>query len=334
MAKVNVVGSTLVDLIIKLPRSYLHKARQSEVIELPFGQKLQAESSAIYIGGSGANVASGLAKLGHETVLQTSLADDALGKFLRDETEKAGIRLEDRGQETPTQISSVLCLQGEYTILTGPPPSGQEFSAVNEEGWIHLGPLGPSADKLYQKVLEQKVRTNQGLSINPSITTVQDRPRDFMTVLRSTDVLVLNQREALSLTRLPAQSRIEDLIKAINMLGPKVGCVTCSLHGAYVGNGKQIWYAAALTDKNNRVDATGAGDAFTSGFLHGFWQAQSHTESEEQLKTALAAAMLNSGSAVSFYGAQAGLLTSEQIEKDRETVKLKRVDAQDTAYRW
>lgn len=334
MTRVNVVGSTLVDFILTLPKKYLRHSLQTATIELPFGQKLPTEEAFIAPGGSGANVAVGLQKLGHPTRLQTTLSDDTLANFLREELKQTDIELDLHPQQQSTQVSVVLRLEGERTILTTPAAVDPNYGEVPRQGWIHLGPLKAETKDLYRRVLSQKVMTNQGLSLNPSLATLEERPRDFLTLLRAADIIFVNKHESLVLTRLNSRSSIEDIIRSIRLLGPKIICVTAAEQGAYVASEQDIWHAAATADKNNRVDATGAGDAFTSGFLHGFFKEDTNTDQTEEVKAALVAAMLNSGSVVAQLGAQAGLLTADEIEKDRETVKLKRVDAQNSPHRW
>ncbi|WP_042373833.1 PfkB family carbohydrate kinase [Streptacidiphilus neutrinimicus] len=99
-------------------------------------------------GGSPANVAYGLARLGHDVALLTQLGDDAMGGLIRARLVAAGVRLLDDGQSdvrTPTAVVS-LDTEGRasYTFdiawtLRPVTPRAEEVRHV------HLGSIGAAA---------------------------------------------------------------------------------------------------------------------------------------------------------------------------------------------
>lgn len=319
---VTVLGSSVVDLIFEIPKHYLISHGADHSIKLPFGSKLVAKQYAVTPGGSGANIATGLSRFGYEVVLRTDLSKDVFSQFLRESIERSGVSLVDSIDDDLTPISVVLSLREERTIITRS-SNKVSMSAVSlpEEGWIHLGPLPEKNDELLQQIITHRLKTGQLMSMNPSMSQIEERSRLFVSILRTLDLLFVNMQEGSRLSRLPTHSRIEDVVRSLHSLGAKIVCVTDGERGAYVSNGIRIWHAPATLDKARRVDATGAGDAFTSGFISSYLEKQ---ESEEDtLIRSLKSAMLNSGSVVGSVGAQEGLLTRKEIERDLGTVTIK-----------
>ena len=94
--------------------------------------------------------------------------------------------------------------------------------------------------------------------------------------------------------------------------GPKIVVITDGCSGAQASDGRRLYFCPALVAK--RKDATGAGDAFASGFT-------SAVILGENLKTALKYGTLNARNVINFSGAQTGLLARKEMAK-----KLKEVD--------
>jgi sugar/nucleoside kinase (ribokinase family) len=324
--RVTVIGNTVADIIFQLPQRYLRQSEQKQMIELPFGAKLAAEKHTVYPGGSGANVAVGLQSLGVDTSLFTFVGDDAIGSFLLQEIANKSVTLKTTVIKGVSQISVVMLLGAERTIITGHSPD-IEFSAKNMSftDWIHVGPLPVNDNEVFQEILNFRMNAEASLSINPSMKTIEERDRSFLALLKTTKIIFLNRDEAVKLARLPTQATVAEVVKAIHMLGPELVCITLGERGAYASDGTSLLAARALLDKASRVDATGAGDAFASGFLAGYIypsRTKQVAPGKETLEIALKFAMLNSAAVVGEMGAQSGLQTREQVEKDLPAVAL------------
>jgi sugar/nucleoside kinase (ribokinase family) len=322
--KVNVVGSSLVDLSFDLPRQFVHRSAQAAKIELPFGEKLSTEGYTLGPGGSGANLSVGLMKAGFSVWLHTGLAKDAFGAYLREllaRYPKLTLEAGDAGAQTT--LSVILRLGGERTIISARSSSSSLPKALPKEGWIHIGSLYGSFDEFAVRLLEHQVKTGQEISLNPSIGTLEERSRALITLLRTTSVIVLNRLEALRLTRLMHRTSPEALLLEVAKLGPKVVCITDGEHGAYVrGEGLNL-FGPALRSRGDRVDATGAGDSFTAGFLASYLSYRQDLSPPELLRRSLACGIANSAAVVSAVGAHEGLLNLEQMSRDASHVKVR-----------
>lgn len=312
------------DISFGLPKSYVHRYLQAAKIELPFGDKLSTDGYELSVGGSGANVAVGLSLAGFSPWFHTGLAEDVFGKYIRQFLADSDMEVDDNEADDQTPISAILRVGGERTIVTGRKNSSSVPTHIPSQGWIHLGPFHGPIEALSSVVLSQQIKTAQPLSLNPSIETLEARERGLLALLKVTEVIFLNLKEALVLTRLPSRSTPKDVLIAVMRLGPKIVCVTDGDKGAYVGTEQKYFHAPALADRGARTDATGAGDAFTSGFLSGYLKGVDETLDEGDLIHQSAAyAVVNSASVVGEVGAHKGLLGLSEMQASAGRVKTK-----------
>lgn len=321
--KVNVIGDSLVDLSFGLPREYIHRYTQMAKIELPFGAKLSTDGYLLSPGGGGANLAIGLKQAGYKVFLQTGLAGDSFGDFLRQYLDSKGVELETISVGDQTAISVILRVQGERTIITGRSTGSGQPERFPDEGWIHLGPLHGDVEDFITRFLAHQVKTGQETSVNPSMEMIEERSRGLLSLLKSTTVLVLNKLEALTLTRLPHRTGMDELIQSLARLGPKIVCVTDGENGASVASSEVKLFAPALRGKGDRLDATGAGDAFTTGLVAGYLNHRDDLSEAELLRRCLGYGISNSASVVSAIGAHEGLLSLEDLEADVVRVRVR-----------
>ncbi|GAF96321.1 unnamed protein product, partial [marine sediment metagenome] len=151
--------------------------------------------------------------------------------------------------------------------------------------------------------------------------------QELKEILKLTKILTLNKDEAIELIlshpaqtggmsqELPSQ-KCEDLIKTLVSWGPEIVIITVGKDGAYVGDKENVYYAPVSMLK--RVETTGVGDAFGSGFLAGFI-------ATGDIKEALKWGIANSGNVVGFYGAQDELLTKKEIKKKIKEIEIKSI---------
>jgi ribokinase len=130
-------------------------------------------------------------------------------------------------------------------------------------------------------------------------------------VLERTNMLFVNKEEAEMLlldkqTEQNDKEYIEGLLKQLQALGPKTVVITDGKNGSYGINEKGEMHWLAI-DGGKVVERTGAGDAYTSAFI-------AATIAGLPFEKAMEWGAHNSTSVVSKIGAQAGLLTREEIE--------------------
>ncbi|MER6022533.1 carbohydrate kinase family protein [Streptomyces anulatus] len=233
--------------------------------------RLPDQAARVHPGGSPANVAYGLARLGHRAVLLTQLGPDGNGRLIREHLASGGVDVRTDGSTAPTPSAAV--------TLDG---SGQASYAF-DVSWT-LAPVTVEPAPVH-------VHTGSiGAVVEPGSTTVLDIVR----AARATATVSYdpNVRPALMGDHAAAVRRVEecvglsDLVKASDEdlewlypgedpervaarwlgRGPAVVLVTRGGAGALaVLPGGHITVQAPEVDV---VDTVGAGDAFMSGTLH------------------------------------------------------------------
>lgn len=323
MVQVTVVGNVKADLIFDLPKHFLGRRLTETTINLPFGSKIEASDYQILPGGGGGNVAVGLQRLGIASHLITGIANDALGVYLRELIEKEGVRLAVEGAvPKQTAIAAVLRIGAERTIINHHPALvGYLEAELPESGWLHLGAVPSAQAQFLERFLSHVVKTGQKFSINPSLEMIENRDRQLIILLRSCEILFVNWEEGLRLAQLPLTSEPLDVVRALRRLGPIVVCLTLAERGAIVASDQEVFQASAIHSGAAQIDATGAGDAFASGFLAAYLQ--TGIEKEVRVGTALRWGIINSTAVLGEVGAQAGLLKQTQLERQLDSVKLK-----------
>jgi sugar/nucleoside kinase (ribokinase family) len=326
MAEVVAIGDTLADISFDLPADFLHRSQQGQALSLPFGGKLAAKGYTLGPGGSGANVAVGLARAGVAATFVTGLSTDALGVFLKETLAGTGVRLRATEHDQPSNLSVVLHVKAERTIITArPDPYSYLAAELPKTGHIHVGPLPPDRDQFFAQLIQHVAKTSQTISLNPRKEALLERGRHLLIALPLLEILFVNQEEAAALARLPARTSPTELIRSLRRLGPKIVVVTAGEKGAFIGAAAGTYFVGVTSSRDNRVDATGAGDAFVSGFLAGYLGDSSEGERPALERGAIFAA-LNSGSVVTKIGAQNGLLTEAELEQASSSVTLKKVE--------
>ncbi|MFD5212160.1 carbohydrate kinase [Streptomyces anulatus] len=233
--------------------------------------RLPDQAARVHPGGSPANVAYGLARLGHRAVLLTQLGPDGNGRLIREHLASGGVDVRTDGSTAPTPSAAV--------TLDGSGQAGYAFDV----SWT-LAPVAVEPAPVH-------VHTGSiGAVVEPGSTTVLDIVR----AARATATVSYdpNVRPALMGDHAAAVRRVEecvglsDLVKASDEdlewlypgedpervaarwlgRGPAVVLVTRGGAGALaVLPGGHITVQAPEVDV---VDTVGAGDAFMSGTLH------------------------------------------------------------------
>lgn len=318
MKKILVVGETVADISFELPSLLSSKAQLTNHLELSLGDKIDVSQTQVAVGGSGANAAYGLNKLDWSALLYTAVGNDMVTDYLLEQLRQAGLELFLDRQEKPASFSVILRAKKDRVIFTSHSTRLSALKQPPTSDWLHLGPLGAKATQLLTDALAYQVKYDIPLSINPSWDQVNERPRELLTLLRSTEVLIVNQKEGAQLAKVSTRTLPTDILNDLLHLGPKYVALTCGEKGSYAGNSQQLLFAPPVVNREQVADATGAGDAFTAGFLTGLI-----TDSENPLVVALTAGTANAASAIESVGAWSGMLDTDELATWSKKVTVK-----------
>ncbi|MCS7129934.1 MAG: PfkB family carbohydrate kinase [Archaeoglobaceae archaeon] len=205
-------------------------------------------------GGAGANVVHNLATLGLETALFTTIGKDSDANFFIENT-----RAKVFAEITDDQTGKVLVFvdhNGERTFFVQPNAAGKPFVKVSKGDYLYVDPF-PS-DLSFEIQREVMEKFNGFTILNPGFLYTSMGFEKFKELLKFADMVVMSKSEFELLKVSP-----EDLLKFVDYL-----IVTLGSEGSICYSGFGKFYEKAF--KAKVVDTTGAGDAFSAGFLYGF----------------------------------------------------------------
>ena len=241
-------------------------------VEPAFGQAEQlVEEAQLTVGGSGAIVATGAARLGLRVAFCGVVGDDPFGLFLRNELERRGVDLEGLVVDAarPTGVTVVLARPNDRAILTHAgtiadlrsdqidPARLERARHVHVSSYFLQQSLAPELPELFARV-----RAGGGTtSVDPNWDPSERWDGGLRDLLGHTDVFLPNATEA---SRIAGIAELDDAVLA---LAERAGVVVAKngADGALAAHGERLVRAAAPTIDAH--DTTGAGDAFDAGYL-------------------------------------------------------------------
>ena len=261
--KILVVGELNVDIVATGLRS---------APEL--GAEILAEDCELTLGSASAIFAAGVAKLGHDVTFVSQVGRDYFGDFCLSSLQQLGVATRDVVRKANEKTGVTIALSGkrDRALVTHPGAvatlTAERVDArlLKRHDHVHLTSyylqkaLQPSFADIFSRARGLGLTTSFDPNSDPSNKWSESIER----VLQQTDVLFLNDREALSLTR----SRT--VKGALKVLGTKVGCAVIKRgpRGAIaVANGLTATHSGFRV---TAVDTTGAGDSFDAGFLSAY----------------------------------------------------------------
>lgn len=229
-----------------------------------------------HVGGSPANVALGLARLGRETHLLTRFGDDARGHRVREHLEASGVRIVAGSQQGVRTSSAQATLDSsgaatyvfdlEWSLPTTPLPP--EPLAVHTGSIAAvLQPGASTVDRILHGA-HHHATISYDPNLRPELMGSPEQMRPHVeSLVAGADVVKLSEDDALWIC--PDDDPV-DLVATWLRLGPSVVVLTRGAVGALaVCSGGSVTVAAPSIDV---VDTVGAGDSFSSGLLDGLWR--------------------------------------------------------------
>ncbi|MFT4792402.1 MAG: sugar/nucleoside kinase (ribokinase family) [Paracoccaceae bacterium] len=280
------VGNAMVDVLAKVSDQFLTDAG----VEKGIMQLIDADrATQLYgmmgparevSGGSAANTIAGLGMLGDKAAYVGKVKDDQLGAIFAHDIRAMGVDF--TTPMTPKSLDGdetgrcmvLVTPDGERSMSTylgvsahlGPQDIDEDLMAVTKwlylEGYRHDGPDSLAA---FAKAIKACKAAGGKVSITLSDPFCVDRHRDEFRrlIAEDVDLLFANEHELVSLFQ---TATLEDALDMAKTEVP-MAAVTVGPAGAYVIQGPRMVHAPAAP--MSRVDATGAGDLFAAGFLHG-----------------------------------------------------------------
>ncbi|OGN15321.1 MAG: hypothetical protein A3J47_04150 [Candidatus Yanofskybacteria bacterium RIFCSPHIGHO2_02_FULL_43_22] len=302
------IGSATRDIFMKSEQFKIVEDKsfvtgQAECFAL--GSKIEIKDMVFASGGGGTNTAVTFARQGLKTSCVGAIGNDFNGRDLIAELVQEGVNTEyfQINKDGRTAYSVILVHEsGERTILSYK-GEGQNFDVKKipfdkfNTRWLFLDSLGGHYD-LLETAVNWAVKNGVKLATDPGGKELDHGLEKLKPLLKYFSIVKMNQEEAAKLTGISYEKE-EEIFKLMDEVIDGVFLMSKGPDGVVASGGEDI-YRAGVPD-SPVVERTGAGDAFSSGFV------AEYIRSEDIVK-AIQFATANASSVVTQYGAKAGIL--------------------------
>lgn len=214
-------------------------------------------------GGSPANVAVGLARLGHHVTLLTALGDDEHGRLIRRHLDSSGVEVIASPIARTSTATATIDREGKASYVFEIDWKLDDLPEPRD-AWLHIGSLGSVLPPGADAVLEL-ARAAARLSFDPNC-----RP-SFTDLTRVDELIRLSHTVKLSdedVASLRPDQPAGEVAAGWLRSGPELVVLTKGADGATAFTREGVVEAPAA-DGAAVVDTVGAGDAFMAGLLDG-----------------------------------------------------------------
>jgi|SRR5579872_4451213 len=314
--KVITVGESTIDAFMTLAhaKSDAHLDKESGGLCFRFGEKIDVERYDFTIGGNATNVAVGLSRLGIKSTLCTEIGDDEFSLKIRNVLANEHVeRVLVHQVSGPSNFSVIINFKGDRTLFCEDVTRKHEFvfQDVTAE-LVYITSLGNVWKEPYRTALEFAHKCKAKIAFNPGSRQLREGKDLVQEIVRQSQMIFLNKEEAeLLVYDKETQEReldyVKELLTKVKAMGAKIVVITDGKRGSYALDEKENFHHQSMHD-SEVVERTGAGDGYTAGFIAAMFEKLS-------VPDAMDWGSWNAASVVSKIGAQAGLLTKEQMEE-------------------
>jgi sugar/nucleoside kinase (ribokinase family) len=286
------MGNALVDILIRLDNDELLREfnlpkGSMQLVDQDFARKLQERASKKVTvkasGGSAANTIHGLAELGIKTGFIGKVGNDMLGKFFKEDLERAGIKPILFYGKYDTGIAVTLITpdsERTFAVYLGAAmeqtPEDINSELFQDYGYFHVEGYLVQNHELIETATKLAKKNNLTVSLDLASYNVVEENIEFLKRLipEYVDIVFANEEEAKAFTGKEPGEALAELAEISEIAVVKIG-----EKGSYVKKGKEC-NEIGIIDADS-VDTTGAGDLYAAGFLYGLIKKLSLKESGE-----------------------------------------------------
>ena len=305
MTKIIAIGSATLDLFFQ--SNDLPESKDGLRLSLAYGGKYVVKKFAQSVGGGGCNAAVSLARQGFQVYYWGKINRSRVGRLIWQALKKEGVKtnLIDLSSDRVTTSAILLGKRGEKTIIMY--RSKNDFlqftkkvqKTIRRCQYLYFADLALCPKK--DKISWLKFAKEQGLKTFVALSGKEYKKgiRYLDEYFALSDIFILNAHELADIWGGDAP----DLDLKKTNYGEKLNLplliVTHDIHGSYAYTKDKIFYEPIF--KAKVVDATGAGDAYASGFLGKYIKTNN-------IQQAMKFGTKNAASVISYLTTQKGLL--------------------------
>lgn len=303
------IGDYSLDVILTLPQTGKdHVDHQPDSVCFLKEEKILTKDLQISLGGNSLNTAVGMSRLGFNVTLVTFVGDDFTAGMLKKtaETEKIDLTFSFHQTGMLGNYSTTIFADFEKTIFVHNHPNTYSLPEhLSPTKMVYLSSVGPDYAGIFSETVSHCNSNKIPLVFNPASHQFNDAYDKYKIAVENSSYLFVNKKEAQKILRADI-FEIKDLLRELKKLGSKTVIITDNTNGAYSYDGQTAYYCPAYDLPV--VQKTGAGDAFSSGFLSAILSGKGITE-------AMFSGSINAASVIADTGPLSGLLTKERMEK-------------------
>lgn len=245
---------------------------------------LDAADFTRFQGGSPANMAANMARLGNASVLIASVGDDNLGQFLVQEVAKTGIDVSHIATDATEPTSIVVVSRTRTTpdfiayrtadrLIR---PEHLPDSLLAQAALFHTTCFALSREPAQSTIVDAARRAAaMGVQVSidanyaPSIWPDRQQAWQILTDYCSTGALLkLSEDDAARLYgNVPGETAHEQILADFHRMGARLVCLTLGADGSLISSDHGAAVVRVPGQPLTVIDATGAGDAYWAGFL-------------------------------------------------------------------
>ncbi len=309
------IGSATKDIFLNVEAEGVQKLdnfKTGEAICFGLGSKIQINKINFTSGGGGTNQAVTYARQGYKTACVGVVGQDFNGTEILEELKKENIDTSffQVHSDDHTAYSVILVSRGGERTILSYKGEGQHldvnqipFEKMNSK-WVSLDSLGGRFDVL-EGIVRWANEKRVKIAANPGNKELEHGLEKLRPMLKNFSIVIMNKEEASNLTGVSYQKE-EDIFKFMDEIVDGIFVMTKGNEGVSVSDGKNI-YSAGVPD-SPVIERTGAGDAFTAGFVSEFIRS-------EDISKSIQFATANASSVVMFPGGKEGVLRKDDPGK-------------------
>ncbi len=318
MLDVLTIGSATLDIFVRSNQFKLIKTKEvatgMALCEV-YGAKLDVDDIQLATGGGATNTAVSFSRKGLSSASIVELGNDLPAEMILSDLKKESVNtshvIQEASEKTAISVvlaspeggRSIVTYRGASKMLDNHDIPWKLFTSDHKPKWLYISSLGGQVE-LLQKLIHSAKQNHIKLAVNPGQGEIRHH-QILGQLCHLIDVLILNQEEAAELFNLP-YSQFPKILAAAKNSGCHTILITQGAEGAHILSESKVWFCPP--SHHHMIEATGAGDAFGSGFVAGQILGWDLNKSSQLARA-------NSGSVISFVGAKQGLLSLDQFDK-------------------
>jgi len=269
-----VVGSALIDVSVKNTHGFeITSKNLKKYISIPYSSKIEVNDIELHVGGSGHNIATDLAKLGHKVNFVGKLGNDPfsnqiISDFKEERVDTRNVKIVKEGKTGFSVIffsadgeRSIVVYNGRNLDLNADDIPKKDLK--NSKWLIFTSITSKTSLKFLSETIKLAKKNDVKILACPSIRMIRLRKKELLEFIKNSDMAIMNEEEIRELTGV---KNVILSMKKLNRLGVKLVVTTLGRKGSIAFYGAKIYRHKEF--KVKIIDTTGCGDSFVAGFLH------------------------------------------------------------------